>query len=224
MAALPPRLLRALEAFNSAHPWSHNAHYHPWLLRQLPRRFGRGLDVGCGSGDLARLLAGRSTGGVEGIDSDPEIIARARELTPPGVPVDFVVADAPAGLPAGPYDVITCVAALHHLPFTETLTRFRDQLAPGGTLVVVGCAREESPVDHLLAALSIPLNLANGWLKNRGRTAASRPVSMTAVTRPPEITFAEIRREAARLLPGARLRRRLFWRYTLVWRGGRAEG
>ncbi|MFI6546362.1 class I SAM-dependent methyltransferase [Streptomyces prunicolor] len=227
MATLPPRLLRALESFNSAHPWSHNAHYHPWLLRQLPRRFGRALDVGCGSGDLVRLLAARSAGGVEGIDSDPQIIAQARELTPPGVsgvsgvsgvPAVFAVADARAGIPAGPYDVITCVAALHHLPFTGTLTRFRDQLAPGGTLVVVGCAREADAVDDALGLLSIPLNLAMGWAKNRGRRAVSRPVAMTAVTRPPEMTFAEIRREAIRVLPRVRSRRRLFWRYTLVWR------
>ncbi|WP_405841244.1 class I SAM-dependent methyltransferase [Streptomyces sp. NBC_01518] len=222
MPLIPPRILRALESFNSAHPWSHNAHYHPWLLRQLPRRFGRALDVGCGSGDLVRLLAVRGER-VEGIDSDPQIIAQARELTPPGVCAGFTVVDARAGIPAGPYDVISCVAALHHLPFTESLTRFRDQLAPGGTLVVVGCAREEDLVDHLLAALSIPLNLAMGWLKNRGRRAESRPIAMTAVTRPPELTFAEIRREAVRLLPGARLRRRLFWRYTLVWRSGPAR-
>lgn len=58
--------------------------------------------------------------------------------------------------PCGPYDVITCVAALHHLPFTETLTRFRDQLAPGGTLVVVGCAREADAVDDALGLVSIP--------------------------------------------------------------------
>jgi hypothetical protein len=171
-----------------------------------------------------RLLAARSAGGVEGIDSDPQIIARARELTPPGVsgvsgvPVVFTVADARAGIPAGPYDVITCVAALHHLPFAETLTRFRDQLAPGGTLVVVGCAREADAVDDALGLVSIPLNLAMGWVKNRGRRAVSRPVAMTAVTRPPEMTFAEVRREAIRVLPRVRPRRRLFWRYTLVWR------
>ncbi|WP_327403175.1 class I SAM-dependent methyltransferase [Streptomyces sp. NBC_01288] len=224
MPLIPPRLLRALESFNSAHPWSHNAHYHPWLLRQLPRRFGRALDVGCGSGDLVRLLAARSTGGVEGIDSDPQIIARARELTSSGVsgvsgvPAVFTVVDARAEIPAGPYDVITCVAALHHLPFAETLTRFRDQLAPGGTLVVVGCAREEDAVDTLLGAVSVALNLVVGWVKNRGRRAASRPVAMTAVTRPPEMTFAEVRREAIRVLPRVRPRRWLFWRYTLVWR------
>jgi ubiquinone/menaquinone biosynthesis C-methylase UbiE len=159
---------------------------------------------------------------VDGIDSDPEIIGRARELTAPGVPVTFAVADASAaGFPAGPYDVITCVAALHHLPLAETLTRFRDHLAPGGTLVVVGCAREEGVVDGLLGLVSVLLNPVVGWLKNRGRTAASRPVAMTAVTQPPETTFAEIRREAVGLLPGARLRQRLFWRYTLVWRAAK---
>ncbi|WP_405972631.1 class I SAM-dependent methyltransferase [Streptomyces sp. NBC_00988] len=218
MAVIPPRLLRALESFNSEHPWSHNAHYHPWLLRQLPRRFGRALDVGCGSGDLVRLLAARSTGGVEGIDSDPQIIALAKELTPSGVPAVFTVVDARAGIPVGPYDVITCVAALHHLPFAETLTRFRDQLAPGGTLVVVGCAREADAVDDALGLVSVALNLVVGWVKNRGRRAVSRPVAMTAVTRPPEMTFAEVRREAIRVLPRVRSRRWLFWRYTLVWR------
>jgi len=32
------------------------------------------------------------------------------------------------------------------------------------------------------------------------------------------MTFAEIVAEARRVLPRARLRRRLLWRYTLVWR------
>ncbi|NUQ99642.1 MAG: class I SAM-dependent methyltransferase [Streptomyces sp.] len=217
MKILTSRVLRALERFNSAHPWDHNAHYHPWLLRQLPRRFGRALDVGCGTGDLVRLLAGRAEE-VRGVDSDPEIVGRARELTygDRHADVTFSVADAPDGLPSGAYDVITCVAVLHHLPLAETLTRFRQQLAPGGTLVVIGHARDETFVDHLLGFASIPLNAATGWVKNRGRTAP-RPVSMTAVTRPAVATFAEIAREARRVLPGARLRRRLFWRYTLVW-------
>lgn len=217
MKILTPGLLQALERFNSAHPWDHNAHYHPWLLRQLPRRFGRALDVGCGTGDLVRLLAGRADE-VCGVDSDPGIVEKARELS--GDLYGHVihsVADAPDGLPPGPYDVITCVAVLHHLPLAETLTRFRRQLAPGGTLLIVGLARDETFVDHLLGCASIPLNAATGWVKNRGRTA-SRPASMTAVTRPADATFAEIAREARRILPGARLRRRLFWRYTLVWR------
>ncbi|MFF3272685.1 class I SAM-dependent methyltransferase [Streptomyces chrestomyceticus] len=220
MTSLLPRLLQALDRFNAAHPWDHNAHFHPWILRQLPRRFDSALDVGSGSGDLVRLLAARAAT-VHGIDADPAIVARAQELTPSAnaAGVTFTVADAPTGIPGGSYDVITCVAVLHHLPLADALAAFRDHLAPGGTLVVVGLARQQTPVDHLLAAVSAPLNAAIGWRKNRGRTSpAPRPVAMTAVTRPADTSFPAIACEARRILPGARLRRRLFWRYTLVWR------
>ncbi|MEU3889984.1 class I SAM-dependent methyltransferase [Streptomyces sp. NPDC029041] len=214
----PPtrRALRALERFHAARPWDHNAHFHRWILRQLPGRVGSALDVGCGSGDLARLLTGRAAR-VYGIDADPAITARARELTPVAAPVTYTVADATTGLGDRSYDVITCVAVVHHLPFTEALEAFRDRLAPGGTLVIVGVAREHTPVDHLLGLASIPLNVLMALLKNRGRPAP-RPDSMRAPTRPAGLTFPEIARQARAVLPGARLRRRLFWRYTLVWR------
>ncbi|MFI5941018.1 class I SAM-dependent methyltransferase [Streptomyces uncialis] len=215
MTTLMPRVLSALDRFHAARPWDHNAHYHRWMLRQLPKRFGKALDVGCGSGDLVRLLAGRA-GSVHGLDADPAIVARAQELTDPATPVTYQVGEAPKGIPPGPYDVITCVATLHHLPFTETLTRFRDRLAPGGTLVIVGVAKPETLGDQLLAMVSAVLNVAMALLKNRGRGAA-RPVAMTAKVRPADMSFPDIAREAHRVLPGARLRRRLFWRYTLVW-------
>lgn len=215
MKILSPRVLRALERFNAAYPWDHNAHYHRWILGQLPRRFNRALDIGSGSGDLARLLARRAAA-VTAVDADPVITAQAQKLTPVSLPVVFTVADAAAEFPDGSYDVITCVATLHHLPFAQALACFRDHLAPGGTLVVVGLSRARSPVDHLLGVAAIPANAAMGWLKNRGRPSP-RPVAMTAPTRSADMTFDDIVRETRSILPGARLRRRLFWRYTLVW-------
>ncbi|PJN36383.1 SAM-dependent methyltransferase [Streptomyces sp. CB02959] len=216
MTSLPHRVLRALDRFNAAHPWDHNAHYHRWILRQLPGHCHTALDVGSGSGDLARLLTTRADE-VHGVDADPTITARARELTAPATPVTFTAQDALTGLPAGAYDVITCVAAIHHLPFAEALTVFRRHLAPGGTLVLVGLSRPTTPADYLLGAAASPLNAAIGWLKNKGRTAP-RPVSMTAPTRPADMSFPDVVRGARAVLPGARVRRRLFWRYTLVWR------
>ncbi|MEU2563165.1 methyltransferase domain-containing protein [Streptomyces longispororuber] len=216
MTTLPRRALRALDRFNAAHPWDHNAHYHRWIMRQLPRHIGRALDVGCGSGDLARLLATRADS-VTGVDADPDMVVRARERTRPGAPVTFVAADALTGLPPGPYDVITCVATLHHLPFADALACFRRHLAPGGTLVVVGLSRPQTLVDHVLGAVAVPANAAVGWFRNGGRPAP-RPVSMTAATRPATMGSREVADEARRVLPGARMRRRLFWRYTLVFR------
>ncbi|WP_028804457.1 class I SAM-dependent methyltransferase [Streptomyces sp. 142MFCol3.1] len=215
MTTLLPRVLRALEQFHATHPWDHNAHYHRWILRRLPRRFNRALDVGSGSGDLARLLASRA-GAVHGIDVDPTIIDRAWELTDPAAPVTFTVGDALKEVEPGPYDVITCVATIHHMPFIDALTCFRQHLAPGGTLVVVGVYRPQSRSDYLIDAVAIPANVAMAWIKNKGRKAP-RPASMTAPTRPATMTFADIVRDAHLALPGAPLHRRLFWRYTLVW-------
>ncbi|MEV6114986.1 methyltransferase domain-containing protein [Streptomyces sp. NPDC052109] len=213
---LPRLLTAALHRFNATYPWDHNAHYHRWLLRQLPRRFRSALDVGCGSGDLARTLAPRAES-VVGVDADPEILASARELTGQAACVTYTLCSAPDGLPPGPYDVITCVAVLHHLPFAETLARLRRELAPGGTLVVVGCARAASRLDHAIGLAAIPLNALTGWLKNHGRPAPHRPVH----DRTHPGARDELRRGPAGgrpALPGARFRRRLFWRYTLVWR------
>ncbi|MET9610885.1 class I SAM-dependent methyltransferase [Streptomyces sp. NPDC006512] len=214
MTLLTPRVLRALGRFNDAHPWDHNRHYHPWILRQLPRRVGRALDVGAGTGELARGL-GRRAGVVVGVDADPGVVVRARELTGGGGSVRFEVGDA-LGV-EGEYDVVTCVAVLHHLPFGDALRHFRGLLAPDGTLVVVGLYRAESAGDRILGAVAIPLNVLVGWVRNKGRPGV-RPVSMTAPTRAAEMTYGDIVRAARLVLPGARLRRRLFWRYTLVWR------
>ncbi|MFC7219473.1 class I SAM-dependent methyltransferase [Streptomyces polyrhachis] len=67
-----------------------------------------------------------------------------------------------AGLPAGSYDVTSCVATIHHLPFARTLTRLRSRLAPGGTLVIVALSRPEGPVDTCLAPSPSRANAAMG--------------------------------------------------------------
>ncbi|HET9167877.1 MAG TPA: class I SAM-dependent methyltransferase [Actinospica sp.] len=226
-----PRVLRALERLNAAYPWDHNAHYHPWILSRLPGTFATALDIGSGTGDLARLLAERATSRVDGIDSDPAIVARAQSLTPPGSPltrtaadasapppvVTFTTADALTGIPDDRrYDVITCVATIHHLPFAEALRVFREHLAPGGTLVVLGLSRPTTREDFRCDLASAALNPIMGMLKNRGRRA-DRPASMTARTRHAEMSYPGIARETAAILPGAELRRCLFWRYSLVW-------
>jgi 2-polyprenyl-3-methyl-5-hydroxy-6-metoxy-1,4-benzoquinol methylase len=215
MPPLTHRLLQRLDQFNGAHPWGHNANFHRWILRQLPSRFDTAWDVGCGSGDLVRLLARRAKA-VHGTDSDPTIIARARDWTGPADKVTFSVGDALAERPSRPCDVITCVATVHHLPFMEALTHFRNHLAPGGTLVIVGCYDEQTRDDYLLSHASVPLNVAIGWVKNRGRQA-SKPISMTARARPADMSFTDIVRQAQQVLPGAQLHRRLLWRYTLLW-------
>ena len=81
-------LIGWISRVNDAHPWSHNDHYHRWLLRQFPRRVSRSIDVGCGTGNLARALASRVDQAM-GIDIDPEAIAIARSLSAGNANVEF---------------------------------------------------------------------------------------------------------------------------------------
>ncbi|MFJ3086020.1 hypothetical protein [Streptomyces sp. NPDC086838] len=54
--------------------------------------------------------------------------------------------------------------------------------------------------------------------RDRFRPAATRREEVSAPVRQPAMPLAEIRREAAALLPGCRIRRLLFCRYLLVFR------
>jgi SAM-dependent methyltransferase len=64
--------------------------------RAKPAAGERIIDVGCGSGATSIALAQKvgPTGHVMGIDISGPMLARAREVAPPGLPVEFVLADA----------------------------------------------------------------------------------------------------------------------------------
>lgn len=191
--------------------WDHNAHYHRWLLRQVPPGAARALDVGCGSGALARRLSERIAS-VDAVDASPAMIeratGRARWLVGDILAVDLE--------PAG-YDLVTALSSLHHLPLRAGLVRLAELVRPGGTLAVVGLYRHATRADLAMAAVTLPANaLVGAVLAARGR--AGKPNDEGMPVRDPETTLAEIRAAAADLLPGAVVRRRVFWRYTLLWR------
>jgi hypothetical protein len=121
-------------------------------------------------------------------------------------------------LPRGHYEVITCLASLHHVPFS-TVCALRAALAPGGVLLVLGCYPERTRADWAVSLTAVPVNAAArlavaGLERLRGRS----PEAVRAPVRPPRTPLPQIRAEAARLLPGSRVRRLLFWRYLLVFR------
>jgi 2-polyprenyl-3-methyl-5-hydroxy-6-metoxy-1,4-benzoquinol methylase len=207
-------VVEKIDNFNAAHPWSHNEYYHRWILRKLPKHFERSLDIGCGTGDLVRKLAGRA-GVASGIDNEPAVIDVARQISAAGPTVVFSAIDLRDVVEPGDYDVVTAVAVLHHLSLAGGLMKMRALLSPGGTLVIVGCYRTNSRVDRLVDAVAIPANVVMGALVS-GRSLEAR-VAMTAPTASPQTTLNEIKAAAAQILPGACIRRRLFWRYSLIF-------
>jgi hypothetical protein len=120
----------------------------------------------------------------------------------------------------GEADLITMVAVLHHLCLDDTLARIPRLLAPGGRLLVVGLARVNSLPDLAADLVSLAANPVIGFVKH---PRAARPAAESGAGQPvmpvkdPVTTLAEIAAAARAHLPGATVRRRLFFRYTLRW-------
>jgi SAM-dependent methyltransferase len=216
------RAWRWLDQVNARHPWNHNEHFHGWILRNLPARRRAAVDVGCGMGVLAGKLAPHFTR-VTGIDADEAMTAAAsaRLARDPAVTIrrcGFEEFASAAGY--GEADLITMVAVLHHLDLDTTLARIPGLLAPGGRLLVVGLARVSSLPDLAADLISAAVNPVMGLIRHpRPARQAEGPAAGQPVmpVRDPATTLAEITAAARASLPGATVRRRLFFRYTLRW-------
>jgi SAM-dependent methyltransferase len=213
---------RWLDEVNARHPWNHNDHFHGWILRNLPAGRHMAIDVGCGSGVLARKLAAHFTH-VTAIDADDAMSAAAvaRLADVPRVSIRHCsFAEFTTKARGDAADLITMVAVLHHLDLDDTLARIRPLLAPGGRLLVVGLARVDSLADLTVELLSAAANPAMGLIKHpraaraTDRLGGGQPVMPV---RDPAETLDEIKTAARRRLPGVQIRRRLFFRYTLRW-------
>jgi SAM-dependent methyltransferase len=208
-----PVLVDGLNQFNRRHPWSHNYHFHGWILRRLPQRRRRALDVGCGRGELLEKLAGRFDE-AHGTDRDATMrnVASGRVSRLPHVTVS---GEQLAQL-EGPYDVITMVAVLHHLDTEAALADARRLLSQGGRLLVVGLARPQTATDWVWDTVCLLVNPILGLIKHP-RSAPADANEQRYPVLDPRDTYDELRTVFTRQLPGSRLRRRIGFRYTAVW-------
>jgi SAM-dependent methyltransferase len=154
----------------------------------LPRRYGRALDFGCGVGRLSRGLA-KCFDEAVGVDISPVMISSARKLNGEIPNCSFEVS-ADSGLSrfdSGSFDLVLCLLVLQHLPSGAEAERYIREfvriVSPGG--VVIFQAPSQVPLRRrvqsrrrlytLLRALAVPERLLLG----PGRLD---PIRTTAVT------------------------------------------
>jgi len=107
-------------------------------LRHVPVDRGRSyLDVGCGNGAAALLVADTFGVRVVGVDVDPQQVALARAAAGDRSDVLFMTADA-TSLPFenGRFDIVATSKATHHVPrWSSALAEMQRVLTSNGYLV-----------------------------------------------------------------------------------------
>jgi SAM-dependent methyltransferase len=207
-------------ALVSGEGWGHNSHYHDFLLAHVPARCAEALDIGCGTGAFARLLAQRADH-VLGLDLSPQMIRLARERSQQYPNVDFQIADVMKWtFPQEHFDCIASIATCHHLPLEEMLVKTRDALKVGGVLLILDLYTARDLSDFFVSALAVPVSLAlrlikTGWLR---QSREAREAWAQHGPHEAYLPLSGIRQVCARVLPGARVRRHLLWRYSIVWK------
>jgi trans-aconitate 2-methyltransferase len=119
------------------------------LMARIPLAAPRSIyDLGCGPGNITRLLAERwPDAAVTGVDSSADMLAKAEREAPD---VTFQLADITYWSPPAPADLLFSNAALHWLDdHAVLLPRLISHLAPGGMIAIQMPANHASP-SHLL--------------------------------------------------------------------------
>ena len=205
--------------------WTGNNHYHNFLLRHVPAKCENVLEIGCGTGAFSRALANRARH-VTAIDLSSEMIrvARSRSSLPQ---IEFEIADVmKRELPLAHFDCIATIATLHHLAHPAVLTKLKQTLRAGGTLIVLDLYQPETNLlttgglaDRLLnfvaLGTSVSLRLIHNGRLRRPRAVRAAWQAHGKTDR--YLTMGEVRSLYSSMFPGVVIRKHLLWRYSAVW-------
>lgn len=179
------------------------------LVAQVPLR-SRVLEIGCGTGMLARELATKRGAKVTAVDLSPRMIDVARVRTPAPLGIEYCVADFLALSPEG-FDVAIAANVLHHLPLRDAAARMAESVVPGGLVLIAGLFTAHG-------LMGLPYN-GLSWLVRAPRSSCGELAAAWDAHGDHDelLSLAEIRRELREVLPGVAVRRHLGWRYSARW-------
>jgi 2-polyprenyl-3-methyl-5-hydroxy-6-metoxy-1,4-benzoquinol methylase len=148
---------------------------------------------------------------VTAIDPDPAAVGRAADRLASHRHVTVTHGDFQDYQPgAHRFDLITFVASLHHMDLRASLVKARELLVPAGEIAVVGCSANKTVRDWVWSAMCVPAALIGSRLHSETRNVG-------VVVTDPQEGLDGIRGTVDEVLPGASVRRGLYYRYLLRW-------
>ncbi|HZD00758.1 MAG TPA: methyltransferase domain-containing protein [Actinomycetes bacterium] len=183
-----------------------------YLTSVLPGRGGRAVDLGCGTGQHAAMLATRYRQVLAVDVSAPMLqLARARRAHPS---ITYAERDLRSVRPHtdGAFDLVLSVYALHHVDDLEqTLRGIRELVAPGGRVVLVDNVAPRPAVPRRWFIAQAVRTLAGDLLRHRRPVAEAcelyrlntDPAWLDHVTADRFLSPAELERHYGQVFPGA---------------------
>lgn len=185
--------------------------YYPYVEKSIGDKADV-LDIGCGDGELARFLSDKERY-VIGLDISDECITKAQELTGETEKIKYVNCsfekfDAKGRL----FDAVVFVASIHHMDMEKAIVKAKALLRENGKLVIVGIAAPSSLVDWMVEALRIiPCKIGSAFHRMQSSEKLNIPTSYTV------LKMSKIRKIVSAVIPKARLKYGLYYRYILTW-------
>ena len=190
--------------------WNHNFAYHKWILHHIKDK-NKILDVGCGDGTLATLLASDNNE-VIGLDIDDKILSIAtRNNQNENIKYlnkDFLEYD----FKNQKFDVIIFVASIHHMDMKNALIKAKRILNKNGIILIVGLAKPSSIIDWTVEIIRI---LPSKIISTFKQIKTSEDLNINVSYDFP--MMREIRNVCNKELENYKIRYGLHYRYLLYW-------
>ena len=199
--------------------WDHNQQYQKYLLEQIRIKRNIGLDIGCGTGELARKLKNYCSK-VIGIDISPGMIKEAKNRNRE-TDIEFITTDVEEYLSItnNTFDVVISIATFHHLAMERIFNLIKTKLNKDGVLLILDLYRQQTVFEYMLSILATLCNPIM-YLIKRGslfNTKEEKNAWKDHFKYDKYSTIKEIRRIAEKELGDVSIRRHLFWRYSLIY-------
>ncbi|WP_024832731.1 class I SAM-dependent methyltransferase [Ruminiclostridium josui] len=199
--------------------WNHNNCYFKNIVKYLSEDNEVILEIGCGKGELSNLLAKKSDH-VIAVDLADRMIEKA--ISQYGYKnIDFVSKNIlDMEFEENSLDAIVTTATAHHLPYEWLLLFALRTLKPRGKLIILDLYKVNTFTDMLLNLLAVIPNMFMNIVHNKKIKSGdehSREVWKRHGEHDTYMTLEEMHMLVQKYLPGAVIRRKLFWRYLMIW-------
>lgn len=203
------------------HPkWNHTIHYYKYLSKLIPENCDTILDIGCGRGEFARLIAHKAKK-IICVDISSEMISVAKSLSKDYPNLEFEEMNVfHKNIPPESFDCIISISTFHHYLLETVLRTSMEWLKKDGLLVVMDLYKQETLFDYFYTAIAAIPDVVMNLLKNKKirETKQIRKVWQNHSKNDRIITMNEVQKAAFRASATVKIKRHLFWRYSLVCR------